>query len=245
VRPAAKTVLLASLAAAATAIAAAGPAHAQGAGRAAAARGADTAAAAAAVVPAAPSKKSRFGKLAGAAASRVNKAVTKAEQTTGVSRETMAKAALTASGAGAVTMLATPGGASGKLRVATALGREVLAQRAGTRAGQAIAERTMGTGANRAGLRVPLPGEARSGAASGASFGAPSSKLEAEYQALAERAMSGDRAAVEQFARLQQELMHGTMALQSVAPEKQEAALDAMMRDALACAKTGRGCRAK
>ena len=85
-------------------------------------------------------KRSRLGALGRAAVSKASGAADKVEQTTGVSKETMAKAALASTGVGAAAMLVKPdsGGLASSVtsNVASAAGRSMLQKMKDARAGR-------------------------------------------------------------------------------------------------------------
>lgn len=156
-------------------------------------------------------KRSRLGALGRAAASRANSAANKVEQTTGVSKETMAKAALAGTGVGAAALLAKPGAGSAQAKVGATIGGAMLQGVADPRAAGGSAEMQ---------------------------------RLQLEYMQLTMRASSGDTVAAKQLMRFQQEMTTVGLRMQGVAPDKQQAAYESALRDALQCATSGRSCHA-
>lgn len=156
-------------------------------------------------------KRSRLGALGRAAASRANSAANKVEQTTGVSKETMAKAALAGTGVGAAALLAKPGAGSAQAQVGATIGGAMLQGVADPRAAGGSAEMQ---------------------------------RLQLEYMQLTMRASSGDTVAAKQLMRFQQEMTTVGLRMQGVAPDKQQAAYESALRDALQCATSGRSCHA-
>lgn len=154
-------------------------------------------------------KRSRLGALGRAAVSKANSAANKVEQTTGVSKETMAKAALAGTGVGAAAMLAKPGAGSAQAPVGAAIGGAMLQGVADPRAAGGSAEMQ---------------------------------RLQLEYMQLTMRATSGDTVAAKQLMRFQQEMTTVGLRMQGVAPDKQQAAYESALRDALQCATSGRSC---
>ncbi len=66
-----------------------------------------------------------------------------------------------------------------------------------------------------------------------------------EYTRLAARAASGDRRAAHQLERFQREMSAAAPSLNALPGSEQQAAYDAALRDALACATSGKACRTR
>lgn len=199
---------------------------------------------------AAAGKRARFGALGRSALNKANSAADKVAQTTGVSKETMAQAALASTGVGAAAMLAKPGAASGAGTTASKVGAIVgqtavqrMQQEQAARAARA-ATGAMPTGA--AGMTAEQMALYRQQAAmqqAGAGGGsAEMQKLQADYMQLVMRAQSGDTIAVKQLMRFQQEMTTVGLRMQGVAPDKQQAVYESALRDALQCATSNRQC---
>ncbi|HWJ20836.1 MAG TPA: hypothetical protein VNS52_00665 [Gemmatimonadaceae bacterium] len=197
-------------------------------------------------------KRSRLGALGRAAVSRASSAADKVEQTTGVSKETMAKAALAGTGVGAATLLAKPGAGSAQAQVGATVGRTVLQRVEDARAARAAAATppsgmTAGamTAEQMALYRQQMAMAQAAGGGMGAAGGsAEMQRLQLEYMQLTMRASSGDTVAAKQLMRFQQEMTTVGLRMQSVAPDKQQAAYESALRDALQCATSGRSCHA-
>ena len=192
-------------------------------------------------------KRSRLGALGRAAAAKAGSAANAVEQTTGVSKETMAKAALASTGVGAAAMLAG-GSDSGSLksRVAGAAGGAALQgmtkeRGAPTGAGQMAAMQQQLL-AQQMMAQQMMAAQANAAAAGP---GSGTSAIETEYTQLALRAQSGDRVALQQYMQFQYELSNAMMGLQGLPPDRQQAAYQSAMRQAMSCAKSGQGCRTK
>jgi len=67
----------------------------------------------------------------------------------------------------------------------------------------------------------------------------------AEYTRLAARAASGDRRAAHQLERFQREMSASAPTVNALSASEQQAAYDAALRDALACATSGKACRTR
>jgi hypothetical protein len=67
----------------------------------------------------------------------------------------------------------------------------------------------------------------------------------AEYTRLAARAASGDRRAAQQLERFQREMSAAAPTLSALPASEQQAAYDAALRNALACATSGKACRTR
>jgi hypothetical protein len=67
----------------------------------------------------------------------------------------------------------------------------------------------------------------------------------AEYTRLAARAASGDRRAAHQLERFQREMSAAAPTLNALPASEQQVAYDAALRDALACATSGKPCRTR
>jgi len=89
---------------------------------------------------------------------------------------------------------------------------------------------------------------------SGPSIAAPNGPVEsdsalaasrAEYTRLAARAASGDRRAAHQLERFQREMSAAAPTLNALPASAQQAAYDAAVSDALACATSGKACRTR
>ena len=203
----------------------------------------------------APGKRSRLGALGRAAAGKANSAANKIEEKTGISKETMAKAALAGTGVGAAAMLVKPADSSSSLtaKVGAAAGRGMLE---GLEHGHA--DKVGGVGATPAGAGVTAQqmalyqqqqmamaqmgaGQTNVMASSGNS--AEMQRLQAEYMQIMMRAQTGDKTAAKQMQRFAQEWGSAAMRLQGVAPNQQQAAYEAAMRDALDCAMRGKSCK--
>jgi len=65
------------------------------------------------------------------------------------------------------------------------------------------------------------------------------------YMQLAARAASGDRKAADQLARFQREMGAAAPALNALPASQQQSAYGVALRDALACATNGKGCRTR
>ena len=228
-------------------------------------------AAAAATTRTESGKRSRLRSFGKAAISKANSAANKVEEKTGVSKETIAKAALATTGVGAAAMLAKPDSGSLTSRVAATAGRTMIQKVEDARAGRngakvgATPEAPGGpTGGIPAGAmtaqqmalyrqqmaiaQAQAAAAQQSGGAmagyAGAGYSAEMQRLQAEYTQIAMRASAGDKTAAQQMMRFSQEWSSAAMRLQTVAPAQQQAAYEAAMRDALRCATTGKDCRA-
>jgi hypothetical protein len=228
------------------------------------------AAAAAAATHTAAGKRSRLSALGHAAASKANGAADKVSQTTGVSKETMAKAALASTGVGAAAMLVHPdsSGLASNLtaNVAATAGRSVMQRIRDARAAKVGAPAAAGSAVPNAGATMPASamtaqqmalyrqqmamaqaqaaaqaGQLPAGAMMGNS--AEMQQLQAEYTQIAMRASAGDKVAAQQLTRFSQEWTGAVMRLQGVAPAQQQGAYEAALRDALTCAVKGKSCK--
>ncbi|HET9013646.1 MAG TPA: hypothetical protein VFN38_17605 [Gemmatimonadaceae bacterium] len=193
-------------------------------------------------------KRSRLGALGRAAAAKAGSAANAVEQTTGVSKETMAKAALASTGVGAAAMLAGGSDSGGlKSRVAGAVGGAALQRMtkehgAPAGAGQMAAMQQQMLAQQMMAQQMMA---AQANAAAAAGPGSGTSAIETEYTQLALRAQSGDRVALQQYMQFQYELSNAMMGLQGLPPDRQQAAYQSAMRQAMTCAKSGQGCRTK
>jgi hypothetical protein len=91
-------------------------------------------------------------------------------------------------------------------------------------------------------------------ASAGSSVAIPSAPLESdpelaaartEYTRLVARAASGDRNAAKQLERFQRELSAAAPTLNALPASQQQGAYDVALREALACATTGKGCHTR
>jgi hypothetical protein len=206
---------------------------------------------------AAAGKRGRLGAFGRAALGKANSAANKVEEKTGVSKETMAQAALASTGVGAAAMLAKPG-ASGSVqaKVGAAVGRTVVDRMAQEHAAKAAAGATppgmpaaYGAGMTPEQMAIYRQQMAMAQAAGAGNVGtmggdAEMQRLQNEYMQLTMRASSGDSVALRQLMRFQQEMATIGLRLQGVAPDKQQAAYESALREALQCATAGRSCHA-
>jgi hypothetical protein len=200
---------------------------------------------------AAAGKRARFGALGRSALSKANSAADKVAQTTGVSKETMAQAALASTGVGAAAMLAKPGAAPGGTtasKVGAIVGQTAvqrMQQEQAARAARATGAMPVGAAgmtAEQMALYRQQAAMQQAGAGGGGS--AEMQKLQADYMQLVMRAQSGDTVAVKQLMRFQQEMTTVGLRMQGVAPDKQQAVYESALRDALQCATSNRQCHA-
>ena len=198
----------------------------------------------------APGKRSRFAAMR----DRASKAADAVEKKTGVSKGTMAKAALAATGVGAAAMLvpgdsASPAGAAGSfggaIGKAAARGATSAAVQRATQG--AAPSALMGIGPAGAAADVARQQQMMQMQAYGAvpPGGAGMSRAQREYMQLVNRATAGDPVAMRQFTHMQMEMNDAMMRMQHVPPAKQQQAYEAAMEQALVCATTGKGCHTK
>lgn len=202
-------------------------------------------------------KRSRLVAVGKAAAAKANQAATKIEDATGAPKGTVTSAALAATGVGAAAAIAKPDSALGQASLGAAVGKSV---------GKSVVDRLRKGRSGDAGTQLPAAAMGGMDPSSAAQMAAlqqqmmaqqalaaqasvvPTSGMgavEAEYTQLVLRAQGGDQTAVRQLTRFQYELSSAMLGLQSLAPDKQAAAYEAALRQAMACAKSGTGCRAR
>lgn len=205
-----------------------------------------------AVTRAAAGKRSRLGALGRAAVAKANGAASRVEETTGISKETLAKAALAGTGVGAAAMLVGHDTASLTARAALGAGRSVLqhvegghADKVGgagvTAAQQMELYRQQMAIAQAAQANAMRAGAAQSGPTPGLS--PEMQRLQTEYAQLSMRAASGDAEAGQQLVRFAQEWSAQATRIATLPQAQQQAAYEVAMREALACAMTGTSCR--
>jgi len=199
-------------------------------------------------------KRSRFGKLGAlgsSAMSKANAAANEVEKSTGISKEDVAKAALATTGVGAAAMLVSPDSTSLTAKATLGAGKTLMQHLKDAKDAKA-AKKVAGSGATgaTAAQQMALYQQQMAAAQGNAMQAGPTpgtspemQRLQAEYSQMMMRASAGDKVAGQQMTRFAQEWANAATRIQTLSPDKQQAAYEAAMRDAMACATTGKGCK--